>query len=69
MIIRSLDVRIVNVFVSTAIRVRLYNTCFSGIVFFFSGNKVTATPKSKGARTPMYLWDEDYNAYKKQYAS
>ena len=41
----------------------------SGIVFFFSGNKVTATPKSKGARTPMYLWDEDYNAYKKQYAS
>ena len=40
-----------------------------GVCFFLSGNKVTATPKSKGARTPMYLWDEDYNAYKKQYAS
>ena len=47
MIIVSLDVRIVNVFVFTAIWVRLYNTLFRALCNFFSGNKVTAPSSPK----------------------
>ena len=49
MIIRSLDVRI-DVFVFTAICVRLYNTCFRALCNFFSGNEVT-TPLREGGGT------------------
>ena len=47
MIIRSLDVRIVNVFVSTAIRVRLYNTCFRALCFFFRAIRSPPPPSPK----------------------
>ena len=55
----SLGVRIVNVFVFTAIWVRLYpdfNTHAFGHCVIFSGKKVTApSPKSEGARTLMQV--------------
>jgi len=53
MITVSLDVRIVNVFVSTATSVRLYNTHAFGHCVIFFGQKGHRPPKSEGPRTPM----------------
>ena len=57
MITVSIEVRIVNVFVFISIWVRLNKTRLSGIVQYFSGNKVTPTPllKSEGVRAPNEL--------------
>ena len=45
-IIRLLDVRIVNVFVFTAIGVRLYNTCFRALCNFFRAIRSPPPPPS-----------------------
>ena len=56
MLIITLNVRIVNISVFTAILVRLNNTHAFGHLVIFSDNKVTPpTPKSEGACTLLVL--------------
>ena len=55
--------RIVDVFVFTAIWVRFNNTHALGHCVIFSDNKVTPPPKAEGARTPMRF----QNPFKQEY--